>query len=107
VRGYLHLYARRLGPAETLGLEAQRADPTSLRIALFLAQVAARAQRFEEAEERATALVLRVREGFVLDRAYDVLYEVYSARKDARALVNLELARQRHPGHDGEGRPQR
>ncbi|CAN5884797.1 hypothetical protein BH11MYX4_BH11MYX4_03270 [soil metagenome] len=104
VRAYLKFYAFDFAPAKQLGLAAERADPSSLRVALFLAQLAARAGRLDETEERASALVLRVREGFVLDRAYDLLDEVYTSRGDRSGLVGLDRARARHPGHDLYGR---
>ncbi|HSO31028.1 MAG TPA: hypothetical protein VLT33_00890 [Labilithrix sp.] len=54
--------------------------------------------------------MLRVREGFVLDRAYELLDElldeVYTSRGDRSGLVGLgrARARARHPGHDLYGR---
>jgi predicted Zn-dependent protease len=106
VRGYLQFYAGNFGRAKALGAQAaERATPNAQRAALLLAQVAVRAHDFDEAERQATAVVLRVSEGFLLDRAYDVLAEVYEAQHDERKRRTLQQVLARHPGHDGRGRP--
>ncbi len=105
VRSYLKFFAGDLQGAARVGLLAEREDPTNLRVALLLAQISLRAGVFDEAERRATAIVVRVREGIVLDRAYDILADIYIARKDSVRSAKLKEVLARHPGFDAYGHP--
>lgn len=89
VRGYLAYFGGDFSRAKRLGLAAER-DPTiALRASLLLAQAASSAGSFDEADRRATAIVYRVREGFLSDGAYGVLDEVYAGRHELRRLAAL------------------
>lgn len=105
VRAYLQYLAGNLPRAKELGLEAERLDPTSVRIRLCLAQIAMRARDFDEADRRATALVLGLREGYVLDGAYSVLGDVYEGRHEYGRKGALKHVIARHPRFDGPAVP--
>jgi hypothetical protein len=46
-----------------------------------------------------------IREGFLRDRAYDVLDEVYSRQREYGKLAALRRVVARHRGTDGRGQP--
>jgi lipopolysaccharide biosynthesis regulator YciM len=104
-RGYLAYFANDYPRATALGLAAERDGSNALRASLFLAQVASSAGRFDEAERRASAIVDRVRDGFLIDRAYDVLGEVYAAQREFHKLGALRKLVAGRRGHDSRGRP--
>ena len=88
-RGFLAYFARDYARARSFGLDAEKTPASALRASLLLAVVAANAGALAEAEERANAIVSRVREGYLVDSAYDVLAQVYGARHEYRRLAAL------------------
>ena len=105
VRAYLAYFASDLQRAKALALDAEKRAPDALRTQLLLAQIAERSGHLAEAERRATVIVLKVSDGFLLDRAFDILDTVYDRRRDIVKGAALEKVMKRHRGHDGFGRP--
>ncbi len=105
VRAYLRLFANDFQGAWTLGNEAKRPDWRAPRVAMLMAQIASRAGDLNEAEKAATFIIRNVREGWVVDRAYDILGDVYAARKDYVRLTRLHQSPGWRQGKDGWGKP--
>jgi hypothetical protein len=92
------MFARNFRGARDLGLKAKRAEPDNVRVSLLLAQVGWLGGDLDAAEQYATEVVLRVSEGFALDRAYQALEEVYDGRHDYARLAALKEVAARHRG---------
>ena len=102
-RGYLAYFARDYARAKAFGLAAERTGTNALRASLLLADVASKAGALDEAEQRANALVFRIREGYLVDHAYGVLAEVYTARREYRRRAALRRVVEERRARSGRG----